>query len=325
MASSLPLNVLISALKPPIEAALVARILRDRSFVAITIDHPATEQSAELRDADIWVVGYTAGLRVSEELLDIPRRLRGVVSAGMGFDHIDTAAAASRGIPVVNAPEFAISIAEAALTLMLMITKHYPAMQRAVTAGQWPAPGVDRGHTLVGKTLGIIGLGRIGAKLAELGRGLSMRTIAADPFLTADQVKARGAEALYSLHDLMRESDVICVCAPLTKTTHHLIDAAALEIVRPGAYLVNVARGALIDELALVAALESGRLAGAALDVLEQEPPSADHPLLHMPNVIITPHSLGATVENTTIIAESIYISIQELARGERPRNTVNL
>jgi D-3-phosphoglycerate dehydrogenase len=325
MASSLPLNVLISALKPPIEAALVACILRDPSLVAITIDHPATEQSAELRDADIWVVGYTAGLRVSAELLEIPQRLRCVVSAGMGFDHIDTAAAASRGIPVVNAPEFAISIAEAALTLMLMITKHYPAMQRAVAAGQWPAPGADRGHTLVGKTLGIIGLGRIGAKLAELARGLSMRIIAADPFLTDDQLKARGAEALYSLHDLMRESDVICVCAPLTKTTHHLIDANALEIVRPGAYLVNVARGALIDELALVAALESGRLAGAALDVLEQEPPSAEHPLLHMPTVIVTPHSLGATVENTTIIAESIYTSIQELARGERPRNTVNL
>lgn len=321
---STPVEIVLIALKSPIEAALLRYLADDPSLICASLDVESLPDSTNLREANIWVTGYAAGLRLTADLIATAPRLRGIVSAGMGFDHIDTAAAAARGIPVVTAPEFAVSVAEAALTLMLMITKNYPAMQRAVAAGQWPAPGEYRGHTLAGKTLGIVGLGRIGGILASFGRGLSMRVIAADPLLSSEQAQERGAEALLPLHDLVAASDIICICVPLSDATHHLIDAKALGAAKPGAYLVNVGRGALIDECALVDALRGGRLSGAALDVLEQEPPPPDHPLLQLPNVIVTPHSLGATVENADIIAASISASIQSLMRGERPRNTVN-
>jgi D-3-phosphoglycerate dehydrogenase/(S)-sulfolactate dehydrogenase len=325
MTSSPPLQVVTCALKPPIEAALLRYLAGAPSVTVTAFDVNRLQRAGSLESADILVVGYAAGLTLSADLIADAPRLRAILSAGMGFDHIDTAAAASRGIPVANAPEFAVSVAEAALTLILMITKHFPAMQRAVKAGQWPAPGEDRGHTLAGKTLGIVGLGRIGSILAGFARGLSMHVITTDPNLTSEQALARGAEALVSLRDLMAASDIICVCAPLTGSTRHLIDPTALKAAKLGAYLVNVGRGALLDEQALITALLEERLAGAALDVLEQEPPPYDHPLLHMPNVIVTPHSLGATVENADLIAGSIFASIQSILRGERPRNTVNL
>lgn len=326
MMAAAPLQVVLAALKPSIEAALLNRMVGDSSLTWTTLDASRLrQQDASFRDADIWIVGYAAGLRLPAELIASAPRLRGIVAAGMGFDHIDTAAAAARGIPVAIAPEFAVSVAEAALTLLLMVTKHYPAMQRAVEAGRWPAPDADRGHTLAGKTLGIVGLGRIGSDLARFGRALSMRVIAADPYLSSAQAGERGADALLPLHDLLAASDIVCVCAPLTDATHHLLDAAAFAAIKTGAYLVNVARGALVEESALIDALRRGRLAGAALDVLEREPPPPDHPLLHMPNVLVTPHSLGATVENADIIADSAFGALQSLARGERPHNTVNL
>lgn len=325
MTAAAPLQVVLAALKPPIEAALLDRMAGDSSLAWTALDINRLQQAGGLHDADIWVVGYAAGLWLSAELIASAPRLRGIVAAGMGFDHIDAAAAAARGIPVAIAPEFAVSVAEAALTLLLLIAKHYPAMQRAVEAGQWPAPDADRGHTLAGKTLGIVGLGRIGRDLARFSRALSMRVIAADPYLSSAQAGERGADALLPLHDLLAASDIVCVCAPLTDATHHLLDAAAFAAIKTGAYLVNVARGALIEESALIDALKRGRLAGAALDVLEHEPPPPDHPLLHLPNVIVTPHSLGATVENTGIIADSVFGALQSLARGERPHNTVNL
>lgn len=320
----MPLHVVLIALKTPIEAALLRHLTGDPSLVWTKLDVNSLQTVDSFHDADILITGYAAGLRLSADLIASAPRLRGIISAGMGFDHIDITAAAARGIPVAIAPEFAVSVAEAALTLILMITKNYPAMRRAVETGHWPAPGADRGHTLSGKTVGIIGLGRIGRDLARFCRALSMHVTATDPNVSSTEADERGADALLPLHDLLAASDIICVCAPLTAVTHHMLDAAAFEMVKTGAYLVNVARGALVDESALVHALNQGRLSGAALDVLEQEPPPPDHPLLHMPNVILTPHSLGATVENADIIADSIFGSIQSLIRGERPHNTVN-
>jgi len=317
------LHVAITGLKAPIERALVAH-LEAQPLVEFRLHEPDADMR-ELSATEVWVTGYIAGGKVTgAQIAQLPH-LRGIIVSGMGFEYIDAAAATDRGIPIVNAPEFAVSVAEAALTLMLLITKNYPAMQRAIHAAQWPAPGADRGRTLAGKTLGIVGLGRIGGQMARYGAALSMRIIAADPGLSPEQAQARGAEELLPLPTLMARSDVICVCAPLNDSTRHLIDAQALAAAKPGAYLVNVARGALVDEPALIDALKTGQLAGAALDVLETEPPLPSNPLLSMSNVILTPHSLGATVENADLIAGSVYRSIECFLRGERPPNTVNL
>jgi D-3-phosphoglycerate dehydrogenase len=217
-----------------------------------------------------------------------------------------------------------VSIAEAALTLILMTTKHYPALKQAVGEGTWPAPSEDRGLTLAGKTLGIVGLGHIGGQTARYGRAVGLTVLAADPQLTPEQAAERGADSLVDLDALLEQSDVILLSCPLSKSTFHLIDGAALARMKPTAYLINIGRGGLVDEPALIDALSKRNLAGAGLDVLEHEPPAPDNPLLAMRNVVITPHSLGATVENTTIIATSVRRSVESLLRGEKPKNTVN-
>lgn len=317
------MKVVLSDVKPAIRDAVIAEL---GNLVTLTIADPkSASHDEQLRDADIWIVGLRAPSGYPADLIQSAPALRGIVMCGLGYDHIDIKAAALRNVPVANAPEFSVSIAEAALALILMTAKHYPALKKAVDAGIWPAPSEDRGMTLTGKTLGIIGLGHIGAQTARYGRALGMSVLASDPQLTQEQASERGADALVPLRELMERSDVVLLSCPLLDSTFHLIDESVLAWMKPTALLINIGRGALVDEPALIAALSQGRIAGAGLDVLEQEPPAPDNPLLTMHNVIITPHSLGATVENTTIVAASVRWSVESLLRGERPIHTVNL
>lgn len=317
------MKAVLSDVKPAIRDAVIAEL---GSLVTVTTADPkSATHDEQLRDADIWIVGLGPPGGYQADLIQSAPALKGILMCGLGYDHIDIKAAALRNIPVANAPEFSVSIAEAALTLILMTAKHYPALKQAVDARIWPAPSEDRGLTLDGKTLGIIGLGNIGAQTAHYGRVLGMTVLASDPQLTQEQADERGAHALVTLAELLEHSDVVLLSCPLLESTFHLVDEDALARMKPTALLINIGRGALVDERALIAALVQGRIAGAGLDVLEREPPAPDNPLLAMRNVVITPHSLGATVENTTIMAASVRRSVESLLRGERPAHTVNL
>jgi D-3-phosphoglycerate dehydrogenase len=317
------MKVVLADLKPAIRTAVAAEL---EALVTLSVtDQSSPTRKAQMAEADIWVVGLAPPDGYQADLIQSAPALKGILMCGLGFDHIDIRAAAQRSIPVANAPEFSVSIAEAALTLILMTTKHYAALRQAVDRGTWPAPSEDRGLTLAGKTFGIVGLGHIGGQTARYGRALGMTVLAADPQLTPQQAAERGADSLVELDTLLERSDVVLLSCPLLKSTFHLIDEAALARMKPMAFLINIGRGGLVDEPALIEALSTGHLAGAGLDVLEQEPPTPDNPLLSMRNVVITPHSLGATVENPAILAASVRRSVESLLRGEKPKNTVNL
>lgn len=316
------MTIVLSNVKPPIRDSLQSVIQRSPS--AASVELVVAQDDEALRDADIWVVGVKPTGRYSAQLINGCPELKGIVMSGIGYDQIDVEAASVRGVYVANAPEFAVSVAEAAMTLLLAIAKKYPVLKLSVEQGIWPAPSGARGSTLAGKTLGIIGLGNIGSHIARYGHAFNMTVLAVDPAIDAVEAGRRGASELVDKPELLRRSDAVMLCCKLDDGTYHLIDREALALMKPTAFLVNVARGALVDEAALIDALREEKIAGAGLDVLEREPPAAENPLLVMHNVVVTPHSLGATVENSTIIAKSVWRSIESIARGERPKNAVS-
>lgn len=228
--------------------------------------------------------------RIPAAVLEANRELRCVARCGVGLDNIDVATATRLGIPVVHAPDSSTqSVAEHALMLAFALSRQLGRVDRAVKEGRWDVRESYRGLELAGKTLGIVGLGRIGRRTAELGQALGLRVVAWSPRSGDERFTA------LPLEELLAASDVVSLHLALTPETRGLIDRERLARMKPGAILVNTARGALIDEPALAAALASGRLAGAGLDVLAQEPPPPDHPLLHLENVLITPHTAGLT------------------------------
>jgi D-3-phosphoglycerate dehydrogenase / 2-oxoglutarate reductase len=226
---------------------------------------------------DAWLAGDD---RITRAVLTAARpRLRGIAKWGTGLDSIDRAAAADLGVPVLNSPgAFADAVAEVALGMILMLTRHLGVIDRAIRAGGWPKP---RGVELRGATLGMIGMGAIGGRIADLGRAFGMRVVFHDPAIA-------GTVAPLSV---AREADVLCLACALTPENRHIVNASLLAEMKPQALLVNVARGPLVDEAALIAALQAGRIGGAALDVFEDEPLSADSPLLQMGNVVLSSHN----------------------------------
>jgi D-3-phosphoglycerate dehydrogenase len=212
--------------------------------------------------------------------------------AGVGLDNIDVEAAEARGIVVVNAPDAStISAAEHTMALLLAQARRIPEADASLRAGRWERKELS-GVELYGKTLGIVGLGRIGAQVAKRAAAFGMRIIAFDPIVGADQAEALGAQ-LASLDDVLAEADFLTIHAPRNAETEGLIDAEALARMKPTARLVNVARGGIVDEVALAAAIANGTIAGAALDVFAVEP-TTESPLFEFPQVVVTPH-LGAS------------------------------
>jgi D-3-phosphoglycerate dehydrogenase len=243
----------------------------------------------DLREADAVV----AALRIWDDAaMALGPRLRVISRIGVGYDTVDVAAATARGIVVCHAPAApTVSTAEHTMTLLLAVTKHLPTLVQRAAAGLGAGPA--EGLELDGRVLGLLGFGRIARRVAVAAGALGMVTIAHDPVLTGDEVD--GARVV-GIDELWRESEVLTLHAPATPATRHIVDRAALAAMRPGAYLVNCARGTLVDQDALLAALDAGRLAGAALDVTEPEPLPAGHPLLVHPRVIVTPHMASSTV-----------------------------
>lgn len=255
--------------------------------------------------------------RVTAQLLENPGKLKAIVRAGVGVDTIDVPAATRKGIIVMNTPGGnTTSTAEQTITLMMALSRHTAQADATMKAGKW-----DRkkfmGTQLAGKTLGIIGLGRIGREVARRAAGLDMKVVGFDPFLSPDRASQLGIEAATGLSDLLSRCDFLTVHTPLTAETTNLIGAGELALMKKGARIINCARGGIINEEALVEALKSGHLAGAALDVFVQEPPPADHPLLKLPNVVLTPHLGASTVEAQEAVGlEAAQLLIDYLTKG---------
>jgi len=262
--------------------------------------------------------------QVTAELMSGAPKLRVVARAGIGTDNIDLEDATRRGIPVLTAPGAnSNSAAEHTFALLLSLCRKVPAAAASMAAGKWDRKSFE-GTELRGKTLGVFGFGRIGSIVTNIAQGFGMTVIAHDPFISASHAASASVELL-SIEQLLARADVITLHLALTKDTRHLINAERLAQMKKGAMLVNAARGALIDDAALVAALESGHLAGAALDVFEPEPLPADSILRKAPNIILTPHLGASTKEAQTRVATEIAGAVRDALLKNDMRSAVNL
>src|SRR5262245_10276313 len=236
---------------------------------------------------------------------------------GVGVDNIDVAAATRKGIVVMNTPGGnTVSTAEHTITLLLALARHVPAAAASVRQGKWER-GKFVGTQLAGKTLGVVGLGRIGREVARRAAGLDMKVVGYDPFLAPERAAQLGIQAANSLQELLSKCDFLTLHLPLTDETRGMIGAREFELMPQSARVLNVARGGVIDEQALADALKSGRIAGAAIDVFSQEPPPPDNPLLKAPNIVLTPHLGASTVEAQEAVAvEAAQLLSDFLMRG---------
>ncbi|MGY8526212.1 hydroxyacid dehydrogenase [Paracidovorax citrulli] len=256
--------------------------------------------------------------RVDAALLERAPQLRVVGRLGVGLDNIDVAACQARGIRVIPATGAnARSVAEYVVTTVSMLLRGAYASHTEMAAGQWPRARLSEGRETLGKTLGLIGFGDIGRFTAALARAFGMRVIAHDPMLAdVDPVWQSAGVQPRALDALLAEADAVSLHVPLVPATRHLIDAQRLRQMKRGAVLVNSARGGVVDEAALAAALREGRLAGAALDVFDQEPLPAGSPLAGVPNLVLTPHIGGVTREAnervSMLIAQQVRLALEE-------------
>src|SRR5215216_1753869 len=260
--------------------------------------------------------------KVSAKVLDRAARLKVIGRAGIGVDNIDVAAATAKGVIVMNTPYGnSITTAEHAISLMLALARQIPAADASTQAGRWEKNRF-MGVEITGKTLGIIGCGNIGSIVADRAHGLKMKVIAYDPYLSPDRGVDLGVEKV-DLDDLLRRADFITLHTPLTERTRNIIDARALAAAKPGVRLINCARGGLVDEAALRAALDSGQVAGAAFDVFTSEPASSNVLFGH-PNVICTPHNGASTTEAQENVALQIAEQMSDYLLRGAISNAVN-
>jgi D-3-phosphoglycerate dehydrogenase len=260
--------------------------------------------------------------RVTREAIEAGTNLQVIGRAGTGVDNIDVEAATERGIIVVNAPTGNIvSAAEHTIALMLALARKIPQADASLRQGRWER-GRFMGVEMRGKTLGIIGLGQVGSEVARRARGLEMRVIAHDPYISAERARILGVE-LVSLEELLHRADFITIHTPLTDSTKGLIGEEELRMMKPTARLINTARGGIVDEEALVRALKEGWIAGAALDVFSQEP-LTQHPLFGLDNVVLTPHLGASTAEAQERVAVDVAEQVLAVLRGQPARYAVN-
>ena len=272
------------------------RQLRELGDVTIYTERGANDEAELIRridKADV-VVSLRAYSRFSRRVIDACPSLRMISIWGTGTDNVDHDACRDRGIVVTNTPGVnANSVAEQTMALMLAVARQIPAMDRGTRAGEWPRAMLVQ---LEGKTLGVLGLGAIGQRVATLAMAFGMRVLA--NAWRGDDGRAGSTGAKYvELDELLRESDFVSLHLRLNPETNGLLSRERLALMKPSAFLINTARGALVDQAALVDALRNGRLAGAGLDVFQQEPILATDPLLALPNVVVTPHNAGTTEE----------------------------
>lgn len=283
---------------------------------------PVNELAALLADYEGLIV--RSETKVTPELLETAKNLRAIGRAGVGVDNINVKEATARGIVVMNAPDGNTqTTAEHTVALLCALARHVPQGHESLKAGKWERKKYV-GVELRGKTLGVVGLGRIGRVVAQRARGFEMRVVAYDPFVTNEAAQALEIE-LAALEDVFKQADFLTVHTPLTVETRGIVGAQAFELMKDGVRVINCARGGLIDEAALVEAINSGKVAGAALDVFEQEPPPADHPLLQLEQVIVTPHLGASTFEAQESVAVTVAEQLRDFFSTGSLRGAVNM
>lgn len=309
-------------------AAVEERLAREFAARLNADDHPfsASELENALRTADGLLPTVTDRL-TAQALAVEPLRTRVIANYGVGFNNIDTAAAKERGVAVTNTPDVLTDdTADDAIMLMLMVARRGGEGERHVRSGAWTGwrPTHMLGTRVSGKTLGLVGLGRIGRAVAHRARhGFGMRVIFHDPYPPPAAVVAElGAEPRTSVDDVLREADFVSLHSPATPETHHLIDARRLALMKRGAFLINNARGDIVDEAALAAALKRGAIAGAGLDVFEREP-AVTPDLLTMENVVLLPHLGSATEETRVAMGLRAFDNLKAFFAGTPPRDRV--
>ncbi len=257
--------------------------------------------------------------KITADVLEAAARLKVVGRAGVGVDNIDLEAAKARGVTVVNAPQASTNaVAELALGMMFGLARRLAEADASMKRGEWLKKHLT-GTELHGKTLGVVGMGRIGSRVGALAKAIGMRVIGYDPLIPAEEIARRGAEPVAELDDLYAQADVITLHVPLTPQTRHMVNAEAFGKMKRGVFIICAARGGVIDEEALYEALESGQVGGVGLDVFATEPPGAT-PLVTHPRVIATPHIGAQTKEAQTRVAEDIATEVLAALAGKTLR-----
>jgi D-3-phosphoglycerate dehydrogenase len=304
-----------------VSPATLAVFAAEPGWEVLTHDQLPDGLPAALADADALVV--RSAVQVDDALMEHAPKLRVVGRAGVGVDNIDADAATRRGIVVMNTPGAnAVAVAELTIGLMLALARKVPAANASMHAGKWEKKSLQ-GAELRGKTLGILGLGRIGLEVAKRARGFGLEIIGSDPFVSVAVARENGIK-LVTLEELIAGSDYITLHVGLTPQTAGVINAKNLAAMRRGVRIINCARGELVDDAALVAALKSGHVAGAALDVFAVEPPK-DSPFADLDNVILTPHIAGSTAEAQEAVGIQIARQVREYLKLGVVQNAVNL
>lgn len=303
----------------PMHVAELPRLL-PHADVAVVPDTRAETLRAHLPCADYLVVRT----HLPPDLLQTPHRLRAIVRHGTGLDMIPMEEATLQGIPVANTPGAnAQAVTEYVVGAMLTLARRFGGLDSDLRSAGW---GVARTRAqgafeLAGKTLGVIGLGDIGRRVAQACHaGFGMRVLAYQPQVSEAPEHVQCAD----LDSLLAHSDFVSLHCPLTPETHHLINAQRLAAMKPGAFLINAARGEVVDETALTQAIRAGALAGAALDVYSAQPLATDHPFLHLDKLLLTPHVAALTEESTRRMSHGTVEQLLQLIRGERPKHLVN-
>ena len=310
---------LLTGDKAPAAAARMAAVAEVRQVDFTGEGRPDDKLRAAVRGADVLVVRAF----LPPDIFDHAPRLRGVVRQGVGLDMIPMAAARARGLPVANVPgSNQHAVAEHVFACVGALRRRVAQMDSRLRQQGWAASRAlaDGGRELHGQTLGIVGLGSVGTRVAQIAHhGYGMAVLGHQRRLHA----LPAFVAACALDDLLARSDIVVLCCPLTPETRHLIDSRRLALMKNDALLVNVARGAVVDDSALVQALHEQRIGGAALDVFDQQPLAADHPLLQLPQVLLTPHAAGLTVESMRRMSDGAADEVLRLLRGEPLLNRV--
>lgn len=278
------------------------------------------ERLAIIKDYDGLVI--RSATKVTPDLLDAADNLKVVGRAGAGLDNVDIPAATAKGVVVMNTPgQNSNAAAELAITMVFALSRHLYRACDSLKSCRWEKKALQ-GREVMGKTLGVVGYGNIGQIVGELGRGIKMNVLAYDPFMSDDQIKALGANPA-PFEDILSQSDFVTIHVPKSKETANLFNAETIAKMKDGAYLINCARGGIIDEDALYDALTSNKLAGAALDVFATEPPG-EHKLLELENFICTPHLGASTLEAQINVAVAVAEQMIKYLKDGEKINAVN-
>jgi D-3-phosphoglycerate dehydrogenase / 2-oxoglutarate reductase len=278
----------------------------------------------QIADADAVIAGLK--VRLTADVIGKLKQCKIIQTTGIGFDRIDVDAATAAGIPVVNVPDvFTEEVADQAFSLLLAVNRKVVYCHQMATSGKWSQTIAGMGSVprIYGKTLGLVAFGNIARAVARRAKGFNLRILAHDPFVKPEVMQELGVEPA-TLEQVFQESDFISAHAPHSRATHHLIGKSLFDLMKPSAILINTGRGPVVDEEALIAALREGKLAGAGLDVLEQEPPDPSNPLLSMPNVTVTPHVAAQSNESAVARRRRHGEEIARVLTGKRPLHPVN-